>query len=387
MRAARIGLVIAVALSMAAPADAAVRIGSDLAAAPNFAPSCVQTCTVVQDNVTAPAAGVITRWRIRSASATSVRLQVLHAATEVATSAPVTPDPTRISEFPARLPIARDDAIGVACCLTPTTIIDGGAPLTGKVFDPTVPSPMPYTGELLVNADVEPDGDSDGFGDETQDTCPRIPQDVQSDRDHDGFGDACDICPDVAGAAPQGCPLGASPPPVPNRPPTARFRTPRSGTGVGPRVRIELEAADDHGLPEVSVFDDDGTICVLRAAPYACTWRPTGADVGRATLLASAVDSGGLSSLAIVRVRVNRFAAKVTKKAKRSGGRLKVSGRLVLPAAVTRAQGCRGRVTVRVRTARRTVPLTPRCTYSVRLKVRTGRPRVRFGGNSVIAPT
>ena len=65
--------------------------------------------------------------------------------------------------------------------------------------------------------------------------------------------------------------------------------------------------ADDSGDPVVTVFDDDGTICVLRAAPYACTWKPTGADVGRATLLASAVDAGGLSTLAIVRVRVNRF--------------------------------------------------------------------------------
>jgi hypothetical protein len=391
MRAARIGLVIAVALSMAAPADAAVTIGSNLAAAPGTAPSCMQTCTVIQAGVTAPAAGVITRWRVRSPSATPMRLQVLRAGTEVATSTTVVPTQSPFSEFPTRLAIGSGDAIALACCATTTTIIAGGGALTGSVFDPALPSaavPTSFAGELLVNAVIEPDGDSDGFGDETQDTCTQIPQDVQSDRDHDGFGDVCDTCPDVAGAGPRGCPILASPPAPPNKPPTARFRTPLSGRGVGPTVRIELDAADDHGLPVVSVFDDDGTICVLRAAPYACTWRPTGADVGRATLLASAVDSAGLSSLAIVRVRVNRFAAKLTKKAKRTGGRLRVTGRLVLPATVTRAQGCRsGKVTVRVRTARRTVPLTPRCTYSVRLKARTGRPRVRFGGNPVIAPT
>ena len=86
------------------------------------------------------------------------------------------------------------------------------------------------------------------------------------------------------------------------------------------------------------MFDDDGTICVLRAAPYACTWNPTGADVGRATLLASAVDAGGLSTLAIVRVRVNRFTATLTRKVRAAGRRLRVSGRLKLPAAVEAAR-------------------------------------------------
>ena len=137
----------------------------------------------------------------------------------------------------------------------------------------------------------------------------------------------------------------------------------------------------------MTVFDDDGTICTLRAAPYACTWRPTGADVGRATLLASAVDSGGLSSLAIVRVRVGRFAATLTKRTSRVNKRTKVSGRLVLPAVVTRAQGCSGNVTVRVKKARKTVALTRGCRYTATLKVRTGKPRVSFAGNSVIAPS
>jgi hypothetical protein len=160
-----------------------------------------------------------------------------------------------------------------------------------------------------------------------------------------------------------------------------------SGAGVGPTVRIELDAADDHGTPVVSVFDDDGTICVLRATPYACTWTPTGSDVGRATLLASAVDGAGLSSLAIVRVRVNRFAASLTQRQRHRKGVTRVSGRLVLPAVVTRAQGCSGTVRIRLRKARRTARLTRRCTYAARLPFRPGRARVRFGGNSVIAPT
>ena len=34
--------------------------------------------------------------------------------------------------------------------------------------------------ELLLNADVEPDQDADGFGDDTQDNCPSIPNDQRT---------------------------------------------------------------------------------------------------------------------------------------------------------------------------------------------------------------
>ena len=190
-------------------------------------------------------------------------------------------------------------------------------------------------------------------------------------------------CAEPSRAPSSGCP---EIPPPPNRAPTARFRTPATGAAVGPTVQIQLDAADDRGAPTVSVFDDDGTICVLRAAPYSCTWKPTGADVGRATLLASAVDSGGLSSLAIVRVTVKRFAARLTKRTRHRHRRTTVTGRLALPSAVTRAQGCHGTVTVRVRKTRKTASVTSRCTYKAVLKVRTGKPRVTFGGNPVIAP-
>jgi Big-like domain-containing protein len=408
---ARIALIAAaLSLTAGAPADAAVTIGSPLTTPPTLTRTCAGGCTlspvlIPNHLVTAPGPGlgVITRWSVGVGGTTGpMALQVLHRSAgsgsgmpgvEVARSSPVTPPANHTTTFPARIRIAARDFIGLACCDGPgASVVINVTTSAFDIWEPAVgASESSATGsaafEVAINADVEADADSDGFGDESQDNCVGVANGDQADRDHDGFGDACDTCPDVAGSAPQGCPIVARPPPVPNQPPTARFRTPRSGTGVGPTVRIELDAADDRGLPVVSVFDDDGTICVLRAAPYACTWRPTGADVGRATLLASAVDSGGLSSLAIVRVRVSRFAGRLTKTAKRSMGRLRVSGRLVLPAVVTRAQGCSGKVTVRVRKVKRTVALNPRCGYSVRLKVRTGRPRVSFGGNPVIAPT
>jgi hypothetical protein len=419
MKAARIALVVAVVLAPAASAHADVTIGSSLSQAADATPTdCVEACTmsptvVPGRPVTPDFNGVITRWRVRAGTvATPVRLRVVRRPNGVlgpqigegrARSGEVTPTAGVVRLFTTRLPIAAGDFIALECC-SPAgnfTLADAGA-TTDRWSTTTIDGAgdaLPLIGtQILVNADVEPDGDTDGFGDETQDNCPAVGNPDQGDQDHDGHGNACDtdddgdgipdtadVCPTVAGAPPRGCPPVASPP---NRPPIVRFRAPLAGAGVGPSLRIVLDVADDRGAPVVSVFDDDGTICVLRAAPYACTWTPTGADVGRATLLASAVDAAGLSTLGIVRVRVNRFAASLTTpKAKRSKRRLRVTGRLILPAVVTRAQGCTGNVTVRVRRVRRTVALTRRCTYAARLRVRTGRPRVSFAGNSVIAPT
>ena len=130
----------------------------------------------------------------------------------------------------------------------------------------------------------------------------------------------------------------------------------------GRRSRSSARRFDDFGTPTVTVFDDDGTVCVLSGPPYSCTWHPTGADVGRATLLASAVDADRRSSLGSVRVRVARFEADLASKRR---GR-KVTGRLVLPQAVEKALGCQGEVTVRRKKVRRTVELKRNCTFSVR---------------------
>ncbi|HEX5622122.1 MAG TPA: Ig-like domain-containing protein [Solirubrobacteraceae bacterium] len=401
MRAARIALLLVVlGLITATSAHAAVTIGSTLPP-PTASFECPGGCTMSGDVVPggtalAPQSGVVTRWRVRVGSTTTpVRFQVIHAGADAGQSAEITPPIGEITESRTRIPIAVNDRIGLRWLdQVGGTFAAGSATATTDVWTPVlgatsrVPEFPAQPFELAVNADIEPDADGDVFGDETQDNCVGVANGDQADRDHDGRGDACDVCPDTFGAQPNGCPVPASPPPPPpNRAPTVRFRAPLAGTAIGSSFRIVLDVADDRGSPTVSVFDDDGTICVLRRAPYACTWTPTGADVGRATLLASAVDSGGLSTLGIVRVRVSRFTASLTQRQRHRKGVTRVTGRLILPAGVTRAQGCSGTVKVRLRKARRTATVTRRCTYSARLPFRPGRARVSFGGNSVLAPT
>jgi hypothetical protein len=320
----------------------------------------------------APVGGVLTRWRIRTGVLTTpARLQVLRRpasdpqqAFVVGESAEVTPPANAVSVYRARIRIEVGDHLAVCCFLGPSSYINAIAGTSERWAPPlgSTPAAPTSTGnfELLVSGDIEADVDGDGFGDETQDDCPT-----------------------VSGVEPQGCPAPPPPPAAPrvNQPPVVRFRTPTSGTVVRVSQAIELDVADDAGNPTVSLFDDDGTICSLSAPPYACTWTPTGADVGRATLLASAVDSDGRSTLGIVRVSVARFEADLTRRVR---GR-RVSGRLVLPAAVERALGCRGEVTVRRGRTSRTVALKRNCAYSARVG-RRGRVRARFGGNPVVEP-
>jgi Thrombospondin type 3 repeat/Bacterial Ig domain len=433
MRAARIALLLTAGLVPAASAHADVMIGSDLTAPVSSlgtrqcAAGCTYSNTAVPGRpVAAPARGVITRWRIRGGPAVPVHFVILRRpsgpggpAQLAFRSAAMTPAAADVTTevAPVRIPIMAGEYIGIETPAgvstnyfaepVPSDVDIWSAPVTTDLSPP--PNTTGTGLEVLVNADVEPDIDGDGNGDTTQDTdddgdgvldtadnCPvdanagqqnadgdTLGDACDGDRDGDGVGNAADVCPAVAGPAPRGCPVT----PTANRAPTVRFRTPLAGTAIGPSFRIQLDVADDRGSPTVSVFDDDGTICTLRRAPYACTWTPTGADVGRATLLASAVDSAGLSTLGIVRVRVNRFAASLTLRQRHRKGVTRVTGRLVLPPAVTRAQGCSGTVKVRLRKARRTAKLTRRCTYSARLPFRPGRARVTFGGNAVIAPT
>jgi hypothetical protein len=410
-------------MALAPSARAEVTIGSALNAATlPAAIDCelVGGCTISQVSIpgrqtVATIGGVVTRWRIQTGLATMpVMLQVVRRPSGagaqpgfvVGQSVKETPTVSTVTEYDTRIPIAAGDYLAL-CCFEGSgqsgsffvTALGAGvydrwnAPLDAT---PRVPAADGSNGELLVNADIERDRDGDVFGDETQDNCGGVFNPDQQDTDGDELGDACDpdadrdsdgvanaadVCPLVAGVPPSGCPASPAAPRV-NTPPVVRFRAPVSGTAVRAQQAIELDVFDDAGNPTVTLFDDDGQICALSGPPYNCTWRPTGADVGRATLLASAVDSDNRSTLGIVRVRVARFEADLTRRVR---GR-RVTGRLVLPAAVERTLGCRGEVMVRRGRRTTTVALERNCMYSARLPRGRGRVRARFVGNPVVEP-
>jgi hypothetical protein len=216
------------ALAPAAESRAAVTVGSSLALAPVVPNECFTSgCTVIQEllpgrQVTVPAPGVVVRWRVRTglgSVAQPAQLRVVRrdpGLRSVAESAPVTlPGGPAVAEFATRLPIAAGDGIGIDCCsLEPAVIsrpLDTAVALS--VFPPlSRPSAFVTTEdeEVTLNADIEPDADRDGFGDETQDGCP-------------------------AGAATAGpCPVAA---PVPVQPVAAPAPAPRlTGLALAPRA-------------------------------------------------------------------------------------------------------------------------------------------------------
>jgi predicted acyl esterase len=98
------------------------------------------------------------------------------------------------------------------------------------------------------------------------------------------------------------------------------------------------------------------------------------------------------------RARPRGLRVRVTRRITRRARRFTTTGRLLLPAFVTASEGCRGRVSVQVKSGRRTVStrrasLGPRCTFRSRVTfrdprrlrgARTLRFTVRFHGNGAL---
>ena len=180
----------------AGPASGAVTVGSDLESEADGGRSCLVinpsgSCTWAIDSLDSEhraaggdfisVDGVLVRWRLRTASGSgggSVRLRVLDSNTAVGASAEV-PVPTveGTHEFPTRISVHLGDRLGLDYVSAGTlfAFAEGGAidfwdPRLGdaETLDPDSTS----VDQLLLNADIEPDADGDGFGDETQDGCP-----------------------------------------------------------------------------------------------------------------------------------------------------------------------------------------------------------------------
>jgi hypothetical protein len=197
-----LGLIAAITMAVAAsgpsPAGAATQIGQ------TFTPNvCDDGSTFLQSGspggqYAAPFAGVITSWSFQApASPPQLKFKVARPAggndfTIVGEEGPRTPSASSLNTYPARIAVQAGDVIGFSnftsgACeravpgYTLHRIIGDVPPGTTATFNP-------LSGlQLDVSATLEPDCDSDGFGDETQDpqllggTCPKIDRTVTLD--------------------------------------------------------------------------------------------------------------------------------------------------------------------------------------------------------------
>jgi hypothetical protein len=149
------------------------------------------------DGITAaaPTGGVITSWTVRNTFTefpAAQKLKVYRPAPgkrlTVVGESDLHPIAAGVNTFATRIPVAAGDVVGLSGYLTlPTQTWQGslicrethlpGDELWGLDGDPPVGATVPPILEdsefaVPVTATVEPDADGDGFGDETQDSCP-----------------------------------------------------------------------------------------------------------------------------------------------------------------------------------------------------------------------
>jgi hypothetical protein len=204
-RAGGIGALAVVGMLLGAPSSglAAVTLGSDLSRPADLRishpSSTFSLANVILPGrtLTSPTNGVVTRWRIKTdgGAAGPFSLRVFRpnlatgTGTGVATGPPESPAAGQtLHTFPARLPIAAGDGIGINGSPSSPPTPQPGQPFGAYLADhpgallvvwvpalgdgeTRAPSGTEPDTELLVNADVEPDQDGDGFGDESQDQC------------------------------------------------------------------------------------------------------------------------------------------------------------------------------------------------------------------------
>lgn len=206
------------ALAFAAPASGATRLGPDLTSPPTSGfvavgcQSSYPSCSFINLHSTnssaiaaAPGSGVITSWSFRAGmgpqpGASTLTLKSYRPGTQDGTfgysfAVPVRTGPSfeipagnqlpsdPPTVLPARMPIAAGERIGIVADsaisfavynptanFTSTVLSTGFPPYNGEDYGPAMGSTA-----IALNAIVEPDGDGDGYGDETQDCYPADP--------------------------------------------------------------------------------------------------------------------------------------------------------------------------------------------------------------------
>lgn len=155
----------------------------------------------------APFDGVVVRWRVLTRNTSDYGIRVVgpttgssfkvlgSSATEHVAFAP-SPTIGGITTFQTRLPIPAGGYVGLATASMsqPESVFPSPASTLAKLhdgLDGTVynESGAISTQELAYDADIEPDADHDGYGDITQDSCPRTAL------EHDGQCPVIDVFP------------------------------------------------------------------------------------------------------------------------------------------------------------------------------------------------
>jgi hypothetical protein len=178
--------VLAACALVPAAASAEVTIGPNPLPVPTAAMTAGSCCILTFVNgvhpaatLAAPSGGVITRWRVHEPPTQSgvMSPRVLRpfggVFQGVATGAQVpVAAPGTLKTYATRLPIAAGDYFGVNANTGPLAAVAGAnfqLYITAIANGATGASPQTSGGLIAVNADIEPDADGDGFGDETQD--------------------------------------------------------------------------------------------------------------------------------------------------------------------------------------------------------------------------
>jgi hypothetical protein len=179
-------------------------------------------------------------------------------------------------------------------------------------------------------------------------------------------------------------------------PPTIAFLS--APTTIASKTTVNLTPTAAAGVKQVDLFLGQRKVCTVTVAPFRCDVTPTGADVGTQALRAVVTDATGATAQATVTVTVPKFKSKVSVSIKRenvSGGKARrtVSGKVTLPAGVTKAQGCSGKVAVVIKRAGRSVfnqqvSLSKSCTFTRSVTAKRGNQSfsvsAKFGGNAVL---
>ena len=198
-RAVRSLFLLCLIAGFAAPAQASTLVGSAAGSPDTNMTSCFTSpyCTFFTvggaPSPVVPSNGVIVAWRINAGSNpidAQTRLRIVRPLgggtfTGAGTSATVTPATPGINGYATRLKVLAGDIIAVDNDDQALYLDSSGAAFTATYFNSpglgdgatSAPSGTQAGKRLLVEADLEPDIDGDGFGDETQDACPRASTD------------------------------------------------------------------------------------------------------------------------------------------------------------------------------------------------------------------